>query len=453
MTKRRFSVVLNTLILMLIPTVIFSSNLIINDTFPTNWDYSAHWDQGAGYWGSKWTIVPSGRNGTYCGQSQQPTNLISGSSMFAFTTPINAPGDKVFIRYWAKYPTNFDPRGGNHDPNGKALYGYNTQRWYAGPVGAATVAEYAAIPQNFSGTVYGTFYSYGDSVRYPKPFIIRDNQWHEYAWYIVQGTPGSANGTWACWVDGKGTYTQQNASAYYTNVRMQGLWETLVFGQYYKGGAIGNYTWWIDDIEVWDGLPSGTSTGGGSTVNNPPVAVVTSSVSGTVGSTVTLDGSKSYDPEGSTITYSWTQTGGTAVTLSSRTAARPTFVPAAAGTYTFTLRVSDGTNTSITASVTVTVQKKPVTASISLVSPSNGTTVSTAPTLKWSGTGITRYTVRGSINNGSTWYTLYTGTGTSCSLSSVWRSIKSRSTITWYVQGTTSTGATVKSSTGRFSKR
>ena len=127
MKKRSLSAVICTFILLFIPTIILASNLIINDTFPTNWDYSAHWDQGASYWAAKWTIVSGGHNGTYCAQSQQPTNLVSGSSMFAFTTPINAPGDKVFLRYWAKYPTNFDPRGGNHDPNGTPLYGYNTR--------------------------------------------------------------------------------------------------------------------------------------------------------------------------------------------------------------------------------------------------------------------------------------------------------------------------------------
>ena len=74
------------------------------------------------------------------------------------------------------------------------------------------------------------------------------------------------------------------------------------------------------------------------------------------GVTVTLDGSGSFDPDGDSLSYLWSQTGGTAVTLSSSTVVRPTFTaPAAAGTLTFQLVVSDGTNSSSPADVTVTV--------------------------------------------------------------------------------------------------
>jgi hypothetical protein len=269
---KKWKLLIKTFILLLVPTVILASNLKIQDNFNagSSWNYGANWYD-SGIWGNKWTIVTGGHNGSYCAQSQQTTNtIISGSSMFAFTTPIKAAGDKVFLRYWAKYPLDFDPRGNNHDPSGKPMYGFNTQRWYSGS-GQATVAEYGANPQNFGGTIYGAFYSYGDDiVHYPQGLILRDNQWHEYAWYVVQGGIGAANGTWACWIDGKGTYTQQNASAYYSNVKMQALWQTLFFGNFFKGGALGNYTWWIDDIEVWDGMPSGTPPNSDTTAPAPP---------------------------------------------------------------------------------------------------------------------------------------------------------------------------------------
>jgi len=97
--------------------------------------------------------------------------------------------------------------------------------------------------------------------------------------------------------------------------------------------------------------------------------------------------------------------------------------------------------------ITVPAQK----ASVTLLSPASGIIVSTAPTLKWSGTGITKYTVK--RYTGSTWTTLYTGTGTSCSTSSFWSTIKSGATIYWYVIGTTSSGSTVKTSTRYFKKK
>ena len=115
---------------------------------------------------------------------------------------------------------------------------------------------------------------------------------------------------------------------------------------------------------------------------------------------------------------------------------------------------ASGTSVASGSAVNLTVSKGPQQSAVNLLSPVNRSVVSINPTLKWSGQGISKYTLRGSINSGSTWTTFYTGTGTSyTSTSSVWNSIKSGATITWYVQGTTSSGSTVKSSTRYFTKK
>jgi PKD domain len=87
----------------------------------------------------------------------------------------------------------------------------------------------------------------------------------------------------------------------------------------------------------------------------PPTAIATSSPAAPVTNTVvTLDGSASSDPNGLAIAWSWTAPAG--ITLNSTTVSKPTFTPTLAGTYTFSLIV---TNTlglpSAPASVTVTV--------------------------------------------------------------------------------------------------
>jgi N-acetylneuraminic acid mutarotase len=68
-----------------------------------------------------------------------------------------------------------------------------------------------------------------------------------------------------------------------------------------------------------------------------------------VGYTVTLDGTGSSDANGDPLTYSWTLTKkppGSAATLSGANTAKPTFVADVAGTYTATLTVSDGMQSS-----------------------------------------------------------------------------------------------------------
>lgn len=94
---------------------------------------------------------------------------------------------------------------------------------------------------------------------------------------------------------------------------------------------------------------------GPSTVNQAPEAKAGPDQTVLSNNTVTLDGSKSIDPDGDTITYAWSQTAGTSVTLTGGATASPSFIPTVAGTYTFSLTVSDGTLTSSTDTVTITV--------------------------------------------------------------------------------------------------
>ena len=108
-------------------------------------------------------------------------------------------------------------------------------------------------------------------------------------------------------------------------------------------------------LTVSDGKLSSTDTVSVTvTPNTAPIANAGSDVAGFTGKTVTLDGSASNDPDNTPLTYAWTQEGTTpaAVTLTGAATAKPTFIPAKAGTYTFRLTVGDG---STTASDTVSV--------------------------------------------------------------------------------------------------
>ncbi|HEU4370294.1 MAG TPA: PxKF domain-containing protein [Methylomirabilota bacterium] len=91
--------------------------------------------------------------------------------------------------------------------------------------------------------------------------------------------------------------------------------------------------------------------------NQPPVANGGPDRTAPLGSLATLDGRASSDPDGgpAALAFSWTQSSGPAVTLLDATTATPRFTPSAAGSYTFTLVVSDGPASSAPDDVTVTV--------------------------------------------------------------------------------------------------
>src|SRR5690606_875508 len=91
--------------------------------------------------------------------------------------------------------------------------------------------------------------------------------------------------------------------------------------------------------------------------NRAPVADAGDAQTGVVGQAVTLDGTGSTDPDGDTLSYSWTLSGptGSTATLDDSAAAQPVFTPDAAGDYTATLVVNDGTTNSAIDTVTISV--------------------------------------------------------------------------------------------------
>jgi K319L-like, PKD domain/FIMAH domain len=96
-----------------------------------------------------------------------------------------------------------------------------------------------------------------------------------------------------------------------------------------SAGNTSEFSRWIRPAENTN-LPPNANAGNDATVN--------------VGTVVLLNGRGSTDPDDgpNPLTYSWVQSGGPQVTLTGANTATPNFTPNMAGTYTFTLTVSDG---------------------------------------------------------------------------------------------------------------
>jgi hypothetical protein len=105
--------------------------------------------------------------------------------------------------------------------------------------------------------------------------------------------------------------------------------------------ALGTYTF---QLTVSDGAAQAEDSVVVTVVNQDPTANAGPDQSGLVGVAVVLDGTGSSDPDGlpSPLSFAWTQTAGPAVDLIGASAELASFTPAALGTYTFRLVVSDG---------------------------------------------------------------------------------------------------------------
>jgi hypothetical protein len=157
----------------------------------------------------------------------------------------------------------------------------------------------------------------------------------------------------------------------------------------------------------------------------------------TLGFKVTLDGRGSSDADGNTLSHIWSQVSGPSVSLSGANTATPSFTPGTAGTYVFELKVYDGKDTSLADTVTITVQN--MLASISLSAPLNGAQISSAPTLRWTGTNMTGYGVYMALD-GKNYVKMYSGSLTSYTIHSVlwYWFIPKKTIVSWYVVGQTS---------------
>lgn len=148
--------------------------------------------------------------------------------------------------------------------------------------------------------------------------------------------------------DSSGTvsYTYDNADQLLTG---DGVRTYDASGQLTKIGSRRTLTW---DARQQLTQVSATAT------NTAPTANAGPDKAGYVNRLAILNGKASSDPQGDPLTYAWTEAGTNPATgiLKGTGSPEPGFTPTIAGSYTFNLTVSDGTNTSTQDSVTITVQ-------------------------------------------------------------------------------------------------
>ena len=204
----------------------------------------------------RWRLSSNAFSGKFCIESMDPNiDGNTGDSRIGFKTSVNW-GEEIFIRYMLKVPNDWQPSATD------ANKGANHLRILSGS--SKTIAE---------ATFYeGWIHWYDWGAKWKTAPILRDNKWHEIAIYIKMPSNASTNnGVLRVWRDGNGTYNESNALWNFNDIKqtIAPITEFSVASpSYYKGPVDGNWTYWIDNYEVWDGIPSSSSSTATNSTNN-----------------------------------------------------------------------------------------------------------------------------------------------------------------------------------------
>jgi len=115
---------------------------------------------------------------------------------------------------------------------------------------------------------------------------------------------------------------------------------------------------YVISLTVNDGIQDSNSNSVRVTIENrKPIAVIAGPSEGFSGDMITVSGLGSSDPDGDNLTYLWAlqRPLGSSAVLNDIAAAAPMFSPDEAGAYDVTLTVSDGTDTSVSVSLSIFV--------------------------------------------------------------------------------------------------
>jgi hypothetical protein len=170
---------------------------------------------------------------------------------------------EVFLRFWWYIPSGITGGvSGRH--TFRITRRANDNYTYDGQLDT----EYDATGNDF-GIVWfdGLEPLFENSTEYNHLGALPQDQWFKMEVWSKLGTPGASNGAIGCWVNGS-AIAYSTAEQWLTDEpptsRLKNGFNTYLPSTNYDGG---NAHWWIDDVEIYDGVPAA----GGAIVGSAPV--------------------------------------------------------------------------------------------------------------------------------------------------------------------------------------
>lgn len=153
------------------------------------------------------------------------------------------PTREVYLSFWWYMPTRFDGghAGGRHF-------------WRLGLEGTEQIDTQAQSKPNGFSLVYFL----GGETFYPNVTQLPTGRWFKLDFYVQLNDPGVANGETMLWIDGVEKLRRTNVSFKATSNGFDQLHLTSNYDN-----CKGVCSWYMDDVQVWNGCPSGSSCNGG----------------------------------------------------------------------------------------------------------------------------------------------------------------------------------------------
>jgi hypothetical protein len=229
--------------------------------------------------GNNWTILsPPQYNLSNVGRDGTGRSFTSGTVDAAYlcwrtNVPNPWPTNSFYVSFWMRYPRYVTTNSTNE----------NLKIFYPHWDGADSYVHYALAQPNlvyYSAKAKGTMIAYSRWLNCP---AMNDGKWHHYEFYV-----NFATGASQFKYDGVMKVNDVYGSGKWTN-HMYYFSIPSVNGRSVPSDPNpGDYTRQVDDVEIWDGMPSSTSTstgsgGSGSSVDTtPPNATSPSPAAGAV---------------------------------------------------------------------------------------------------------------------------------------------------------------------------
>jgi hypothetical protein len=155
---------------------------------------------------------------------------------------------EIYVSYWFKYDEG-DLYKLSHQ-NHKVLYMHNT-----------VYADNVILGHRYSGNLYLAVEGDADNTseyelldQSTPPIDYDDGEWHQEAIWVKYGSPNTADGEIKYWVDG--TLLVDETGIQFITTTDERVHYFELSGNHAEIGGVVSVGFQIDDIEVWDGLPS-----------------------------------------------------------------------------------------------------------------------------------------------------------------------------------------------------